>query len=104
MHNNLNPVDPPAALHANETINNPAGLEDIPIVNDNNDNEPPDVPNDDEDDEPSEGLLTQLKKLTDNAGIMPPTTTSRTRQQSHDTGESLLTEATVTKKQRKYRK
>jgi hypothetical protein len=47
---------------------------------------------------------TALKKLTDHTGALPPTIGSRTRQQANDTGKSLYTTVTVTKKQRKLRK
>jgi hypothetical protein len=50
---------------------------------------------------------TQLKKLTDNTGALPPILKSHTRQQAQVTGESFATVKTVTnvtKKQRKFRK
>jgi hypothetical protein len=50
---------------------------------------------------------TQLKKLTDNTGALPPIPKSRMRQQAQDTGESFATVKTitnVTKKHQKFRK
>jgi hypothetical protein len=51
---------------------------------------------------------TSLEKLSNDTGALPPIIQSRTRKQSRETGESLLTGAeaikTVTKKQRKFRK
>jgi hypothetical protein len=125
---NLDPLDPPDES-ANETNNN-----DAEETSDDK-NEGDDFPNDDaeetsenddaeetsenetDDPDPVEaeagGTLRvpmALRKLTDWSGAMPPTIQSRTRQNAHDNGESLLAEinteewTTVTKKQRKLKK
>jgi hypothetical protein len=61
-------------------------------------------PEDDVDDDRAPVVPATLKMLTDHTGALPPITESRTRQQAHITVESLVTEKTVTEKQRKFRK
>jgi hypothetical protein len=114
--NNSDPPDPPDA-NANETHNN----EDTDDDGDDNDDDNGDaaveahdpIDNEFEDDaaDTSEddviAVPTQLKKLTDATGALPPILESRTRQQAQDTGESFAivkTVTNVTKKQRKFRK
>jgi hypothetical protein len=79
-------------------------------TNDNNDNDSDNAEPDEDttnitntNDTTETVIPTKLKKLADYNGTLPPTIGSRTRQQAQQTGESLITVDTTTKKQRKAR-
>jgi hypothetical protein len=102
---NSDPPDPPDA-NAEETNqnNHHTDEEDVEDVEDEEDTNVADNISQDDEETTGTDIPVKLKNLTDYTGTLPPTIGSRTRQQAQETGESLATVDSVTKKQRKNRK
>jgi hypothetical protein len=109
--NNVAP-DPPMNVDDHEDDDEDMIVEnedDEEDVDETFNNENDDIPEESEecDDNEESVIIPALKKLTDTAGALPPVMQSRTRQEANETGENLFIEVTnksITKKQRKFRK